>query len=72
MYIRIGMMSIPNADHVNSLLSAAFAPMQPADMGEFDRDAEFFFDRIYWINGIFFACGEIPLGRRPFYPVNPV
>jgi len=33
-------MSIPNADHVNLLLSAAFAPMQPADMGEFDRDAE--------------------------------
>jgi hypothetical protein len=21
---------------------------------------------------IFFACGEIPLGRRPFYPDDPV
>ena len=34
-----------------------------------------FFDRIYRIIGIFFACGEILLGRRPFYlnnPVNPV
>jgi hypothetical protein len=32
----------------------------------------FFFDRIYRINGIFFACGEIPSGRRPFYPDDPV
>jgi hypothetical protein len=32
-------------------------------------------DRIYRINGIFFACGEMPLGQRSFYlnnPVNPV
>jgi len=43
MYIRIDVKSIPNADHVNLLLSAAFAPMQPADMGEFDRDTEIFF-----------------------------
>jgi len=31
-----------------------------------------FFDRIYRINGILFACGEIPLGRRPYYPDDPV
>jgi hypothetical protein len=24
------------------------------------------------INGIFFAYGERPFGRRPFYPDNPV
>ena len=39
-FIQIGIMSIPNTDHVNLLLSAAFAPIQPADMGEFDQDAE--------------------------------
>ena len=32
----------------------------------------YFFDWIYGINGIFFAGDEIPLGRRPFYPDNPV
>jgi hypothetical protein len=31
-----------------------------------------FLDRIYRIKGIFFACGEIPLGRRPLYPDDPV
>ena len=31
-----------------------------------------FFDRIYRINGIFFACGEILLSRRPLYPYDPV
>ena len=31
-----------------------------------------FLDRIYRIKGIFFACGEIPKGRRPFYLNNPV
>jgi len=31
-----------------------------------------FLDRIYWINGIFFAYGERPFGRRPLYPDNPV
>jgi hypothetical protein len=31
-----------------------------------------FLDRIYRINGILFACGEIPLGRRPCYPDDPV
>ena len=40
MYIQIGMLSIPKADHVNLLLSVASAPMQPADMGEFDRVVE--------------------------------
>jgi hypothetical protein len=30
------------------------------------------FDRIYRINGIFFAYGEIPLGRRPLFPDDPV
>jgi hypothetical protein len=35
----------------------------------------FFLDRIYRIDGIFFACGEMPFGRRPLYlsdPVDPV
>jgi len=31
-----------------------------------------FLDRIYRIKRIFFACGVIPQGRRPFYPVDPV
>jgi hypothetical protein len=31
-----------------------------------------FFDRIYRIDGIFFACGERPFGRRPLYPDDPV
>jgi len=31
-----------------------------------------FFDRIYRIKEIFFAYGDIPIGRRPFYPDNPV
>jgi hypothetical protein len=34
-----------------------------------------FLDRIYRIDGIFFACGERPFGRRPLYPddlVDPV
>jgi len=35
-------------------------------------DLSFFLDRIYRINEIFFARGEIPIGRRPFYPVDPV
>jgi hypothetical protein len=30
------------------------------------------FDRIYRIDGIFFACGERPFGRRPLYPDDPV
>jgi hypothetical protein len=40
-----------------------------------DSIFSFFFDRIYrinGINGIFFACGEVSLGRRPFYPDHPV
>jgi len=32
----------------------------------------FFLDRIYRINGIFFACGERSFGRRLLYPVDPV
>jgi hypothetical protein len=40
---------------------------------EFRRDEEwirflFFLDRIYRIDGIFFACSERPFGRRPLYP----
>jgi hypothetical protein len=31
-----------------------------------------FLDRIYRIDGIFFACGERPFGRRPLYPDDPV
>jgi hypothetical protein len=31
-----------------------------------------FFDRIYRIDGIFFACGESLFGRRPLYPDDPV
>ena len=31
-----------------------------------------FLDRIYRIDGIFFACGERPFGRCPIYPDNPV
>jgi hypothetical protein len=31
-----------------------------------------FLDRIYRIDGIFFACGERPFGRRPLYPADPV
>jgi hypothetical protein len=31
-----------------------------------------FLDRIYRIDGIFFACGERPFGRRPSYPDDPV
>jgi hypothetical protein len=30
------------------------------------------FDRIYRIDGIFFACGESLFGRRPLYPDDPV
>jgi len=29
-------------------------------------------DRIYWIDGIFFAYGERPFGRRLLYPDDPV
>jgi len=32
----------------------------------------YFLDRIYRIDGIFFACGERPFGRRPLYPDDPV
>jgi len=32
----------------------------------------FFLDRIYRIDGIFFACGEGLFGRRPLYPDDPV
>jgi hypothetical protein len=32
----------------------------------------FFLDRIYRIDGIFFAYGETPFGRRPLYPDDPV
>ncbi|CAB1075944.1 hypothetical protein D1AOALGA4SA_3746 [Olavius algarvensis Delta 1 endosymbiont] len=35
----------------------------------------FYLDRIYWIDGIFFACGKGPFGRKPHYlddPVDPV
>jgi hypothetical protein len=44
---------------------------------EFRRNEEwvrflFFLDRIYRIDGIFFACGERPFGRRPLYPDDPV
>jgi hypothetical protein len=31
-----------------------------------------FLDRIYRIDGIFFAWGERPFGRRPHYPDDPV
>jgi hypothetical protein len=31
-----------------------------------------FLDRIYRIDGIFFACGERPFGQRPLYPDYPV
>jgi len=31
-----------------------------------------FLDRIYRIDGIFFACGERPFGRRPLDPDDPV
>ena len=31
-----------------------------------------FFDRIYKIDGIFFACGASFLGRRLLYPCDPV
>jgi hypothetical protein len=31
-----------------------------------------FLDRIYRIDGIFFASGERPFGRRPLYPDDPV
>jgi len=31
-----------------------------------------FLDRICRIDGLFFAYGETPFGRRPLYPVNPV
>ena len=37
-----------------------------------DSIVNFFLDRINGIKGIFFAYGEIPLGRRPFYPDDPV
>ena len=39
---------------------------------EWIRSLVSFFDRIDRINGIFFACGEVLLGRRPFYPDDPV
>jgi len=44
---------------------------------EFLRDQEwirflFFLDRIYRIDGIFFAYGERLFGRRPLYPDDPV
>ena len=44
---------------------------------EFRRDVEWIrililLDRIYRIDGIFFACGEDPFGRRPLYPDDPV
>jgi hypothetical protein len=32
----------------------------------------YFLDRIYRIDGIFFACGEKPFSRRPRYPDDPV
>ena len=31
-----------------------------------------FFDRIYRIDWIFFACGEKPFSRSPSYPDDPV
>jgi len=37
-----------------------------------DSIFNFIFDRVHRTNGIFIACGEIPLGLRPFYPVDPV
>ena len=35
-------------------------------------DFIFFLDRIYRIDGIVFAFGEEPFGRRPHYPNDPV
>ena len=35
-------------------------------------DFYFFLDRIHRIDGIFFACGERPFGRRPLDPDDPV
>ena len=32
----------------------------------------FYLDRIYRIIRIYFACGEGPFGRRPYYPNDPV
>jgi hypothetical protein len=32
----------------------------------------YFLDRIYRIDGIFFACSERSFGRRPLYPDDPV
>ena len=31
-----------------------------------------YLDRIYRIIRNFFACGEVPFGRRPYYPDDPV
>jgi hypothetical protein len=31
-----------------------------------------FLDRIYWIDGIYFACGERRFGLRSLYPDDPV
>ncbi len=33
---------------------------------------DFFLDRIYRIDYIFFTCGDKPFGRRPLYPDDPV
>jgi hypothetical protein len=58
-----------NDERWKSLRSTVFIAIIPA---EWIRSLISFFDRIYWINGIFFACGEIFLGLRPFYPDDPV
>jgi hypothetical protein len=59
---------IHNYDNV---LAVIFSPTRTLGV-EWIRSSISFFDRIYRINGIFFACGEILLGRRPFYPDDPV
>ena len=58
--------------HVNgNILAAIFCPTGALGV-EWIRSLIFLLDKIYRINGIIIACGGIPLGRRPFYPDNPV
>jgi len=57
-----------------NILAVIFSPSRALSV-EWIRYLISFLDRIYRINGIFFAFGEVPFGRRPFYlnnPVNPV
>ena len=57
-----------------NILAVIFFPSRALGV-EWIRYLISFLDRIYRINGIFFACGEVPFRRKPFYlnnPVNPV